>query len=137
ARSRFSSSSAGRTYDALASSGGRSYEVRLKAWNCSCPAFAFASVGCIGVEGLETGDEGDGRGWGVEEDADERSRVEGEDRGKDGRFGGLIRGEGDMPVCKHLLACLLSESWKGFGGFVEERVVGRDEMSGWAAGWGG
>ncbi|KAI4119543.1 MAG: hypothetical protein LQ338_007259 [Usnochroma carphineum] len=132
--SRFSS---GRTYDAFASSG-LHYEVRLKAWNCSCPAFAFAWVGCMGDGGFE--------GLGLDEEdfaAREREDLgvnDGEDRGRPGgdvRFGGLMRGEGEMPVCKHLLACLLAESWRGFGGFVEERVVGREEMGGWAAGWGG
>lgn len=52
-------------------------------------------------------------------------------------FGGLMRGDGEVPVCKHLLACYLVERWGGFDGCVEERVVGREEMGGWAAGWGG
>lgn len=75
-----------------------------------------------GVEGIE-GRAGD--------------RTDGEPKVVQSRFGGLVRGEGEMPVCKHLLACLLAESWKGFGGFVEERTVEREEMSGWVAGWGG
>lgn len=37
-------------------------------------------------------------------------------------------------VCKHLLACVLAER---IGGYVEEREVVREEMAGWAAGWGG
>ncbi|KAI4189985.1 MAG: hypothetical protein L6R41_001093 [Letrouitia leprolyta] len=134
-RSRFSHSATGRTYDAFASSVDKSYEVRLKAWNCSCPAFAFASLGCMGVEGLSLGDDDEVM---VEEGGEEsRDGRESEGARKERRFGGLIRGEGEMPVCKHLLACLLAESWEGFGRFVEERVMGRDEMGGWAAGWGG
>ncbi|KAL8841754.1 MAG: hypothetical protein Q9170_000787 [Blastenia crenularia] len=135
-RSRFSSS---RTYDAFASSG-QNYEVRLKAWNCSCPAFAFVSVECMVDASLGE--------LGVQDDEERRGDIEGEsvkegardeDGGKreDNIFGGLIRGGGEMPVCKHLLACLLAENWVGFEAFVEERAVERDEMSGWAAGWGG
>jgi len=45
----------------------------------------------------------------------------------------MMLGEEDVPLCKHLLACVLVERWRG----VEERVVGREEMAGWAAGWGG
>ncbi|KAL8718611.1 MAG: hypothetical protein Q9225_004274 [Loekoesia sp. 1 TL-2023] len=130
--SRFSSR---RTYDALAGSG-QNYEVRLKAWNCSCPAFAFASVACLGNAGFDSLTFGDG--------SDEVGEGAGGGNGKDGgrsegggRFGGLVDGEGNMPVCKHLLACLLAECWSGFEGFMEKRVVGKEEMGGWAASWGG
>ena len=46
-------------------------------------------------------------------------------------------GGGEVPLCKHLLASLLAERWDVIGGLVEEREVGREEMAGWAAGWGG
>ena len=129
-RSRFPSSSS-RTYDALA--GNRSYEVRLKAWNCTCPAFAFASVACMSDDLSD--------GWGVEHDGSSIPGVQGDvlisvDEAERA-FGGLCRGDGEMPVCKHLLACFLAESWMGFHRYVEERHVSREEMSGWAAGWGG
>ena len=52
-------------------------------------------------------------------------------------WGGLMRGGEEVPLCKHLLASLLAERWEVAGEMVEERVVGREEMSGWAAGWGG
>jgi len=39
-----------------------------------------------------------------------------------------------VPVCKHLLACLLAERWEAaLGGYVIERRVGREEMAGIAA----
>ncbi|KAL8801649.1 MAG: hypothetical protein Q9200_006876 [Gallowayella weberi] len=132
-RSRFASGSS-RTYDALAGIG-QSYEVRLTAWNCSCPAFAFASVASMGEE-LRSGlviHEGDRA-------KDPNEGIEGSDWGTDHgcrKFGGLIRGEGEVPVCKHLLACYLAESWNRLEGYVDERVVSKEEMSGWAAGWGG
>lgn len=125
----------GRTYDALAGSG-QSYEVRLKAWNCSCAAFVFAGVNCLAnsiAEGLAI-HHGDGEGDGIEDLMG--GQGEGMESGN-GAFGGMITGEGEVPVCKHLLACYLAESWGGFGGCVEERVVSSEEMSGWAAGWGG
>ncbi|KAL8754079.1 MAG: hypothetical protein Q9184_005229 [Pyrenodesmia sp. 2 TL-2023] len=130
--SRFSS---GRMYDAFTVSG-QQYEVRLRAWNCSCPAFALAWVGCLGDSALEGLDIDDG-GAGAEAGAEKMGGEDVEGRGKERRFGGLMRGEGDMPVCKHLLACLLVESCKSFKDFLEERVVERAELSGWAAGWSG
>jgi hypothetical protein len=50
------------------------------------------------------------------------------------KFGGLTLG-GDIPVCKHLLACVLVEYCDLFAGFVEEREVSVEELAGWAAGW--
>ena len=111
--------------------GGKSYEVRLVAWNCSCPAFAFSAF-----SGMETG--------GVEQDGRHAMNVEKDVRrdwendlckGKsEWQFGGMTRGEA-VPVCKHLLACLLVEKWPPLEGRVEVTRVGTAEMAGWAAGW--
>ncbi|KAF2443503.1 hypothetical protein P171DRAFT_432747 [Karstenula rhodostoma CBS 690.94] len=112
--SRFSSS-----FDALTS-----YEVRLSAWNCSCPAFAFSAFPPVPVhpEPPVPTYEPDG-GIHAEEGA--------------WNFGGVGLGEGIPPVCKHLLACVLAERCAGlFGGCMEERVVSVEEAAGWAAGWG-
>ncbi|KAI4153984.1 MAG: hypothetical protein L6R39_001461 [Caloplaca ligustica] len=132
--SRFSS---GRVYDAFAVSG-QHYEVRFAAWNCSCPAFALAWVACMEEGWFErlgridhTAERRGGNGL-MDEDVPDGNALNGEHR-----CGGLMRGDGEMPVCKHLLACLLAESGGGCGNLVEERAVGREEMSGWAAGWGG
>lgn len=51
-------------------------------------------------------------------------------------YGGLMLTQEAVPMCKHLLACFLSEQCEALSGFVEERIVGRDEAAGWAAGWG-
>jgi len=51
------------------------------------------------------------------------------------RFGGLAKGQ-DVPVCKHLLACVLVEQCAAFKHFVVEKDVSVEEMAGWAAGWG-
>lgn len=139
---------------------GNWYEVRLAAWNCSCPAFAFAtfpanlaepspSPGPSPMEGAaaagkEEAKEEQEKGGGVAAGEDE------EGVGGDGGegvwerfgFGGLRRGTGETghvpPVCKHLLACLLVERAPGlFAGSVEEKVVSVEEAAAWAAGWGG
>lgn len=91
-----------------------SYEVRTKASNCSCPAFAFAAFG------YEGGEE-------VTDPTCQRTRDE-------GRLGGLMLGD-QVPVCKHLLACILAERCVGLEDCLEKRKVGREEMAGWAAGW--
>ena len=126
-RSRFAAGPS-RNHDAL---GGQSYEVRLKAWNCTCPAFAFASIAMLGdelyhafndVEDLET-----------EDFFGEQYRF----KGRQDEFGALLNGNAGAPMCKHLLACLLVERWAALESFVESRQMTKQEMSGWAAGWGG
>lgn len=105
-----------------------SYEVRLTAWNCSCPAFAFAAFPSALPEPVppEVDESWDGE----------------MDLGKDGAyledwsFGGVSLGTGTPPVCKHLLACVLIERCEMFKDFVEERDVSVEEAAGWAAGWG-
>ncbi|KAF1363805.1 hypothetical protein EJ07DRAFT_100613 [Lizonia empirigonia] len=112
-----------------------SYEVRLRAWNCTCPAFAFAAFPSIHPEPpsptcaphsapTETtdllGTDADAKGASME-----------------WVFGGASLGEGMPPVCKHLLACVLAERCRDvFGECVEERRVAIETAAGWAAGWG-
>ncbi len=118
--------------------GGTSYEVRTGAWSCTCHAFAYSAFNNAGGGGATmgygafecAGDFGNG-----EENEEMLDVVEPEREEGDGgwRWGGMMLGEEDVPLCKHLLACVLVERWRG----VEERVVGREEMAGWAAGWGG
>ncbi|KAJ3577414.1 hypothetical protein NPX13_g3153 [Xylaria arbuscula] len=50
-------------------------------------------------------------------------------------FGGLSTdgkdGTGGVPCCKHLLACVLAERWhQVLGGYIEERVVSKEEGAG-------
>lgn len=96
------------------------YEVRLKAWSCSCPAFAFAAFPA------------------GEKSGEEHAQVYQQRRdwaGKEWRFGGLTIGS-DAPVCKHLLACVLVEHSDVVSGLVEQSEVSEEELAGWAAGWG-
>ena len=113
--------------------GGTSYEVRLTAWNCSCPAFAFSAFGGMEIGGVE---QDAGQATELENDARRNSENKLNDWKSEWQFGGMTRGE-VVPVCKHLLACLLAEKWPALEGSVEVTRVGRAEMAGWAAGWGG
>lgn len=117
-RSRFSGTTA------AAGATGRNYEVRLRAWNCSCPAFAFAA--------FRPRDEDTREDWANHDEGDDGEGV----RMNDG-FGGLALGEREVPVCKHLLACLLVEMGGVLGDLVNQRIAGKEEMAGWAAGFGG
>lgn len=98
------------------------YEVRLTAWSCSCPAFAFSAFPATASDNgsaLQSTTHNDGS----------------TSTPPDWVFGGLTLGT-NMPVCKHLLACVLVEHSTMFAHFVEERMVSTEEMAGWAAGWG-
>ncbi|OTA81376.1 hypothetical protein M434DRAFT_85553 [Hypoxylon sp. CO27-5] len=95
-------------------SSGLSYVVRLEAWNCTCAAFAFAAF--------------------PREDREQHPY------GTEWQFGALsldgTEGSGiaGVPCCKHLLACVLAERWSNLlGGYVDERVVGREEGAGLVA----
>ena len=101
-----------------------SYEVRLRAWNCSCPAFTFAAFPA-GVVRMR----GEGEAVLDEEEQERDTRAE-------WKFGGVGLGGGTPPVCKHLLACVLGEWCELFKAFIEERDVSVEEAAGWAAGWG-
>ena len=109
--------------ETIVSATGLVYKVRLRAWACDCAAFAFAAFG--------PGDYGPGSSsimYGNEEDEGEDEDEEGEE------VGGLSlngrNGDG-VPVCKHLLACLLAERCGDvFGRFVVESEVGREEGAG-------
>jgi len=97
------------------------YEVRLTAWSCSCPAFAFSAFPATSLEQIAN------RGppaQCVQDAADGKWKI-----------GGVSTGI-DVPICKHLLACALVEHGGVFAGLVERRRVSVDEMAGWAAGWG-
>ncbi|KAF3000984.1 hypothetical protein E8E13_009440 [Curvularia kusanoi] len=139
-----------------------SYEVRLRAWNCTCPAFAFAAFPALHPEPplpLYVAPSVDTRPHPTATDEEDKYRDGGRDRvvaehpepdtyagahvDADAEppplchFGGVTAGASMPPVCKHLLACVLAEHCPGlFGSCVEERRVGVESAAGWAAGWG-
>jgi hypothetical protein len=102
------------------------YTVRVGAWNCSCAAFAFSAFPGTGgnfVANLDAEEPWDG---GQEMDEDEKWEAGGVSF--DGRCGG------NVPVCKHLLACMLGDRWKGvLGQHMKLREVGKEEMAGFGA----
>ena len=115
------------------------YETRPYSWNCSCPAFIFSA---FTADGASNEREIDSIHLTTDEEHSNR-----EGRNVDGRVGtegkrswmagGLTTGT-DVPVCKHLLACVLVEHCANmFGHFVKQRDVSIDEMVAWGAGWGG
>ncbi|KAJ9295354.1 hypothetical protein DTO271G3_6177 [Paecilomyces variotii] len=104
------------------------YEVRLRAWNCTCPGFvlsAFRNLGDAGEEDVGVQDEGMNDYHG--------------DRWLGGTLTRTMSGNSAPPMCKHLLACILATRCTGlFGNGLQERIdVSQTEMAGWAAGWGG
>ncbi|CAN9354858.1 unnamed protein product [Alternaria alternata] len=135
------------------------YQVRLRAWNCSCPAFAFSAFPATTVTTKHVGNEeatihtplhnnnNSTTHQEVNNKKDSNNNNNNNNSDYDDNadnkwiFGGisLVGKETTQPppVCKHLLACVFVERCKGlFGGFVEDREVGVEEAAGWAAGWG-
>ncbi|KAI1768882.1 hypothetical protein GGR53DRAFT_461963 [Hypoxylon sp. FL1150] len=124
---------------------GPRYVVRLDAWNCTCAAFAFSAfpreVGHAYVIESVCSKSNKARTKERERERERRRREgmvgeEGLEEEKwefgalsvDGREGSGIAG---VPCCKHLLACSLAERWSNvLGGYVEERVVSREESAG-------
>ncbi|KAF2154907.1 hypothetical protein K461DRAFT_276069 [Myriangium duriaei CBS 260.36] len=93
----------------------QTYVVHTGTWSCSCPAFAFSLFPADAAHGRSTGSgAGDGQGG----------------------VAALLRGE-DVPMCKHLMACVLAERCGGMVGSVATREVGVGELVAWGAGWGG
>ncbi|MCJ1449088.1 MAG: hypothetical protein MMC23_009607 [Stictis urceolatum] len=101
------------------------YEVRLRAWNCSCPAFVFNAFRAVQTDAGDDVDSDPNR-------IGTRTHLEGD---RDKESGELRQGGSAVPICKHLLACLLVDRCVLFESYVENRVVERDEMIGWTAGW--
>ncbi|KAK1772922.1 hypothetical protein QBC33DRAFT_554362 [Phialemonium atrogriseum] len=107
-----------------AGAGSGAYVARLGAWNCTCAAFAFAAFPTTGVS------RPDSDGGGLDPPNDDGPRWSFGGMSFDGRVG-KGEGEGDVPCCKHLLACLLAERWQAaLGSYMVERRVGREEMAG-------
>jgi hypothetical protein len=117
----------------------KGYEVRLHAWNCTCPTF---TLNAFRDPGPAYSSEFDGE---AEEDALAESSPVGDDPTCRYVFGGsLTRGPSRLapPVCKHLLACLLMVRCPGIFGSGGRGQTGPvfltcEELAAWCAGWGG
>ncbi|KAH8160624.1 hypothetical protein CIB48_g7626 [Xylaria polymorpha] len=122
------------------SSGGRAYIVRLSSWNCTCAAFAFSAFPPLPSPPFPSASQPGGYpitlAAATQEDDDAMSSAG--DAGQAWEFGGLSAdgkddAGGGVPCCKHLLACVLAEKWNAvLGGYMEERIVGKEEGAGLA-----
>lgn len=137
---------------------GQMHVVRLGSWNCTCAAFAFSAFPPLPSSSSSSSssfshifplsapssssqsltistslDNGD-QTIVTEEDKEEAWEFGGlsiDGRGGGGGGPGSEGGDGGVPCCKHLLACVLAEKWNTvLGGYMEERVVGREEAAG-------
>lgn len=117
------------------------YVVRTGAWSCSCAPFALSAFpvetapaptyAIRAADPHQDRDEDDGVDEEEETAAAAPADREFGGRSRDGRppsAGGV--GPGDVPCCKHLLACVLAERWGVLGPYVEEREVGPEEAVG-------
>ncbi|KAB8256372.1 hypothetical protein BDV32DRAFT_161177 [Aspergillus pseudonomiae] len=111
----------------------KGYEVRLQAWNCTCPTFTFAAFRDLGPD--LTGDDS------FSGDLSQSHLVAGVHYYT---FGGSLTRRSvkwSHPVCKHLLACVLAVRCPALNGpSVNDHsgiVVSAQELAGWCAGWGG
>ncbi|KAB8069557.1 hypothetical protein BDV29DRAFT_182479 [Aspergillus leporis] len=110
----------------------KGYEVRLQAWNCTCPTFTLAAF-----RDLDSDLAVDNPSSGIPESSHTSDNVH-------YPFGGgLTRPPAKLsfPVCKHLLACVLLVRCPGLlgatGNDSGRTVVSAEELAGWCAGWGG
>lgn len=123
----------------------KGYEVRLQAWNCSCPSFTISAFRDPEESGPELDPDTVDVGVDVDIPVEQPSSSTSSATTTEAyRFGGtLTRGftRSSAPVCKHLLACvLLVRCPRLFGtgtGPHSRLVVSAKELAGWCAGWGG
>lgn len=115
--------------------GQKGYEVRLHAWNCSCPTFALAAYRDPGPEDTHS----------HLPPSSSPTTTHQPNNGRPCSFGGdLTHGATKLtpPVCKHLLACFLAERCPGVFGHGNSSasssvtVLTADELACWCAGWG-
>ncbi|KAJ5726523.1 uncharacterized protein N7483_007880 [Penicillium malachiteum] len=112
----------------------KGYEVRLHAWNCTCPTFALSAFRDPSR---------------LNHQFEYPSGIHIADPDQSGNvypypypFGGTltsVRDRASPPICKHILACLLFIRCPGlFGGCGDGRcIISKEELAGWCAGFGG
>lgn len=125
------------------------YNVHLKTWNCTCPDFTMQVVSSLDDEGEST----ENARYTVNSNATHvNESIRDNDigitvpEGDDKWFGGILRGRegsyGDesVPICKHLMACLLvSKVPNLFARYALQCTVqegdeeGINEVAGWCA----
>lgn len=129
----------------------KAYEVRLNAWNCTCPTFTLSAFRDLNARLASTSTpitpaERPSNpamlcDWDADADGGSGSGVAAAAAAAVYPFGGTLTCTTDRdspPACKHILACLLFARCAGlFGGGGEVRGALMEEVAGWCAGWGG
>ncbi|KAL4743225.1 hypothetical protein BDV11DRAFT_179249 [Aspergillus similis] len=140
----------------------KGYEVRLQAWNCTCPFFTISAFRDMAPEPSSPSSwsdqtvsaDGNGSEKATPNRVDSETFSAGAGAGADTvgtnayadaySFGGTLplHQESAPPVCKHILACLLAALCPALGvngGDEEGRFVtlDREEIAALCAGWGG
>lgn len=111
----------------------KGYEVRLDAWNCTCPTFTLSAFKDLESRQNSISSVPERHFPEMLHDQDEPVVYP---------FGGTLTRDtdrGSPPVCKHILACVLFARCPGLFGQDGDgrRVVSPEEIAGWCAGWGG
>ncbi|KAF7517815.1 hypothetical protein PCG10_000827 [Penicillium crustosum] len=99
----------------------KGYEVRLSAWNCSCPTFTLSAYRDSQIPANHSTNELNQLAY---------------------SFGGTLAcgtARVSPPTCKHILACILYTRCPELFGVDGDGkfTVSKEEMAGWCAGWGG
>lgn len=127
----------------------KGYEVRLSAWNCTCPTFVLSAFREeTGSELNVDHDQNNGNDGNNDDDDDDdmggnSATIADQGCTRVHRFGGtLAHGPTRLspPICKHLLACYLLVRCPrlfGAGEGAEPHRLSAKELAGWCAGWGG
>lgn len=108
------------------------YTVHLSAWNCTCAAFTYSAFPASSSSSSSscpwTNNPTSSSFSPYTSDSYSKKEVEEEIW----NYGGPTKSsDSQIPICKHLLACLLGERWGNvLRTYIWERVVGRDEMGG-------
>ena len=98
------------------------YLVQLRTWQCACASFTFDAFPS------SSGSAGDHENESTTSELDE-SLLNWSFGGMS--LDGLGASGGDVPCCKHLLACLIEEKWPSLlRQYLDERTVSREEMAG-------
>lgn len=114
------------------------YEVRLNAWNCTCPTFILSAF-----RNLDSRQSSISKpNAPAEPPSDSAMLRDRDDRSAVYPFGGTLTCTTDRaspPACKHILACVLFARCPLFSGGDADagRGVSMEELAGWCAGWGG
>ncbi|KAJ5364640.1 uncharacterized protein N7496_010353 [Penicillium cataractarum] len=115
------------------------YEVRLNAWNCTCPTFILSAF-----RNLDSRQSSISNPNAPAEPPSDSAMLRDRDDGSAVYpFGGTLTCTTDRaspPACKHILACVLFARcplFSGGGDADAGRGVSMEEMAGWCAGWGG